>query len=97
MGCCLNPFPCQFFAQGFPGPLFTSLPLLGFVGQHSCCASPFHHFILQASLAHLLPLHLFYFHGIFARSFGLPRPNYYISTSHYFLGLLAFKPTHRVY
>ena len=69
---CANPFLHQFFAQDFVGPLSTSLPLLGFIGQHSCCASPFHYFIPQASLTHLLLLYLFYSHRFFARFFGLP-------------------------
>ena len=47
----------------------------------------------QASSTHLLLLCLFYSHRLFARSFGLPRPNYHILTSYYFLDLLAFKPT----
>ena len=94
VGCRVNPLPCQFSAQGFPSPLFTFLPLLGFIGQHFCCTSPFHHFISRASLAHLLPLYLFYSHGFFARFFGLPRPNYHLFTFLYFLGLLAFKSTH---
>ena len=46
-----------------------------------------------ASLAYLLLLYLFCFHGLFARFFWLPRPNYDIFTSYYFLGLLAFKLT----
>ena len=37
------------------------------------------------------------FPWLFAKSFGLPQPNYHIFTSHYFLGLLAFRPTHWVY
>ena len=57
---CANPFLHQSLAQGFLGPFFISLPLLGFIDQHSYCASPF--FIHRASLAHLLPLYLFYFH-----------------------------------
>ena len=51
------------------------------------------HFILQASPTHLLHLYIFYSYGLFAKSFGLPRPNYHIFTSYYFSGLLAFKPT----
>ena len=47
--CCASLLLCQSFTQGFLGPLFTSLPLLGFVGQHSHCASPFHYFIPRAS------------------------------------------------
>ena len=43
-------------SSGFLGPITTSLPLLGFVSQHSCCASPFHYFIPQASSAYLLLL-----------------------------------------
>ena len=97
VGCRVNPLPCQFSAQGFPSPLFTFLPLLGFIGQHFCSTSPFHHFIPRVSSAHLLPLYLFYSHGFFARFFGLPWPNYHLFTSLYFLGLLAFKPTHWVY
>ena len=46
-----------------------------------------------ASSAYLLLLYLFYFHGLFARFFWLPRPNYHIFTSYYFSGLLAFKLT----
>ena len=94
---CASPLLCQSFAQGFLGPLFTSLPLLGFIGQHSYCSSPFRYFIPRASLAHLLPLYLFYSHGLFARSFGLPWPNYHILISYCVLGLFAFRPTHWVY
>ena len=56
---CVNPLLYQSFAWGFLGPLFTSLPLLGFVSQHSCCASPFHYFIHWTSSAHLLLIYLF--------------------------------------
>ena len=95
--CRANPLLRQSFTQGFLGPFFTSLPLLGFVGQHSYCANSFHYFIPRAFSTCLLPLNLFYFHGLFARLFGLPLPNYHIFTFHYFLGLLDFKPTHWVY
>ena len=40
------------------------------------------HFIPQAYLAHLLLLYLFYSHGLFARSFELPRPNYHVLISY---------------
>ena len=83
-----QPLPCKFFAQGFPCLLFTSLPLLGFVGKHSCYTNPFYYVILQASSTHLLPFYVFYSHELFAKSFGLPRPNYHIFTSYYYLGLL---------
>ena len=92
--CCASSLLCQSFTLGFLGLLFTSLLLLGFVGQHFCCASPFHHFISWASLAYLLSLYHFYSYGLFVRSFGLLRPNYHIFTSYYFLSLLAFRPTH---
>ena len=68
-------------SSGFLGPITTSLPLLGFVGQHSCCASPFHHIIPRASSTHLLLLYLFYSHRLFTRFFGLPWPNCHIFTS----------------
>ena len=68
-------------------PLSTSLPLFGFIGQHSCCASPFHY---SASSAHLFLFYLFYSHGPFAKSFGLPRPNYHILKSYYFFRLIGF-------
>ena len=55
-GLAISPPFCKFFVQGFSDPLFTSLPLLGFVGQYSCYTSPFHYIILQASPIHLLPL-----------------------------------------
>ena len=51
------------------------------------------HFISRASLAHLFLFYLFYFHGLFSKSSGLPWPNYHIFTSYYFSGLLAFKLT----
>ena len=54
---------------------------------------PFYHFISRAFSAHLLHFYLFYSHGLFARSFGLPWPNYHISIFYCFLSLLAFKPT----
>ena len=66
-------------------PFSTSLPLLGFISQHSCCASPFH------SSSHLLHLYLFYSHELFAKSFGLPQPNYHILTSYYFFGLIGLE------
>ena len=93
-GLVVNTLSCKFSAQGFSGLPFTSLPLLGFVGQHSCCTSPFHYVILWAFLAHLLLLYLYYSHGLFAKSFGLPRSNYHIFTSHYYLDLLGFRPAH---
>ena len=43
--CRVSPLLHQSFTQGFLGPLFTSLPLLSLVGQHSYCASPFHYLI----------------------------------------------------
>ena len=92
-----QPTSSSIFCLGLLRPTFTSLPLLGFVGRHSYCASPFHYFIPWASSAFLLHLYLFYFHGLFVRSFGLPRSNYHIFISYYFLGLLAFMLTHRVY
>ena len=95
--CRASPLLDQSFAQGFLGLLFTSLLLLGFVGQHSYCANPFHYFIPQASLTRLLPFYLFYSHGLLARSFELLRPNYHIFTSYYFLALLAFKSAQWVY
>ena len=95
--CHASPLLDQSFAQGFLGPLSTSLPLLGFIGQHSYCASPFHYLIPQASLAHLLIFYLFYSHGLFARSIGFPQPNYHILASYYFSDLLAFKPTQLIY
>ena len=66
-------------------PISTSLPLLGFISQHSCCASPFH------SSGHLLHLYLFYSHELFAKSFGLPQPNYHILTSYYFFRLIGLE------
>ena len=89
-GLITNLFPCKFSAEGFSVPLFTSFHLLGFVGQHSYCTSPFHYIILRASSIHLLPLYFYYSYEIFAKSFGLPWPNYHIFTSHYHLSLLAF-------
>ena len=77
----------------------TSLPLLGFIRPHSQCASPFH------SLGFLGPFHSSSFLNpfssflpllllqVFAKSFGLPRPNYHIFTFYYLFGLLAFVPT----
>ena len=97
MFCCglvVSPLPCEFSVPGFPCPLFTSLPLSDFASQHSCCTNPFHCIILRASSGHLLPLCLFYFYGFFAKSFGLPRPNYHIFTFQYYLGLLVFRPAH---
>ena len=93
-GLTVSPPSRKFFAQGFSDPLFTSLPLLGFVGQHSYCTSPFHYVILQASPTHILPLYLYYSYGLFTKSFGLPRPNYHIFTSYCYLGLLALRPAH---
>ena len=75
--CCASPFP-------------MFLPLLGFIGQHSYCVNPFYYLGFLGSFASSLPLLL---PLAFAKSFGLPQPNYYMFTSHYFLGLLAFKPT----
>ena len=51
------------------------------------------HFIPRASSAYLLLFYLFYSYGFFAKSFGIYRPNYYIFTSYYFSGLLAFRLT----
>lgn len=66
-------------------PLSTFLLLLGFIGQHFCCASPFH------SSDHLLHLYFFYSHGLFAKSFGLSRSNYHILTFYYFFGLIGLE------
>ena len=57
--CRASPLLYHSFAQGFLGPFSTFLPLLGFIGQHSYCASPFLYFIPRASSAHLLILYLF--------------------------------------
>ena len=68
-------------------PLSTSLPLLGFIGQHSCCASPFH------SSDHLLHFTSFTFMGFLLNPLGFHGP---ITTSLpliTFSGLLALKPT----
>ena len=65
-----SPLLHQSFARGVLSPLFISLPLLGFIGEHSCCASPFHYFIPRASLTRLPHFYLFYFHGLFAKFFG---------------------------
>ena len=70
VGCCASSLLCQSFAQGFLGPLFTSLPLLGFVGQYSRYASPFYYFIPWVSSAHLLPPDLFYSHGLLLYPLG---------------------------
>ena len=103
-------YPWAFGSMLLPIPFSTSLPLLGFIGQHSCCASPFPMFLplLGFTSQHSYCVSPFYYLGFlgsfasslplllplaFAKSFGLPRPNYYMFTSHYFLGLLAFKPT----
>ena len=93
-GLVVNTLSCKFSAQGFSGLPFTSSPLLGFVGQHSYCTNPFHYVILRASPAHLLRLYLYYSHGLFAKSFGLPQSNYHIFTSHYYLDLLGFRPAY---
>ena len=37
----VSPLLYHTFAQGFLGPLSTSSPLLGFIGQHSCYANHF--------------------------------------------------------
>ena len=89
-------FLVNFLLKASHSYLFTSLPLLGFVGKHSWCTNPFYYVILQAFSTHLVPFYLFYSHGLFAKSFGLPKPNYHIFTSYYYLGLLAFGPTHWV-
>ena len=54
------------------------------------------YFISWAFSAHFfsLPLLLLW---AFAKSFRLPRPNYYILTSYYLSGLLAFMPTLWIY
>lgn len=49
---------------------FTSFAL---IGQHSCCASLFYHFIHWASSTHLLILYLFLLHGLVAKFLELPR------------------------
>ena len=66
-------------------PLSTSLPLLGFIGQHSCCACPFHSL---GFLGPFTPLYFFYSHGLFAKSFRLFWPNYHIFISYYFSNTL---------
>jgi len=68
-------------------PLSTSLLLLSFIGQHSCCASPFH------SSDHLLHFTSFTLMGFLLNLLGFHGP---ITTSLpliIFSGLLALKPT----
>jgi len=73
---------------------FPHLYLFWLVGNIPAVPTHFYYFIPWASSAHLFPLYLFYSYGIFAKFFGLLWSNYYIFTSYYFLGLLAFKPNH---
>ena len=47
---------------------------MGFVDQHFCCASSFHYFILQASLACLLSLYHFYSYGFLLDPLGFFGP-----------------------
>ena len=89
VGCYASSLLCQSFAQGFLGPLFTSLPLLGFFGQHSCYASPFHYFISRASSAHLLLPYLFYSHRLFLDPFDFLGP---ITTYLPFITFWAYWP-----
>ena len=93
-GLSCQPIFLSILCSRLPRPALHIFTTFGLVGQHSCCVSSFHHLILWASLAHLLPLYFFYFHELFAKSFGLPWPNYHIFTSHYYLGLLAFRSNH---
>ena len=77
------------------GPLSTSFPLLGFIGQHSYYASPFH------SSSFLAPIYFFCtsftLMGLLLNPLGFLGP---ITTSLpliIFSGLLAFKPTQLIY
>ena len=69
-----QPLPCKFSAQGFPCLLFTSLPLLGFVGKHSCCTNPFYYVILRASSTHLLTFTSFTLMGFLLNLLGFLNP-----------------------
>ena len=91
-------------ALAVPAHFFINLLLMASLAHFPCLyifwallanilAMPVH-FIPRVSSAHLLLLYIFYSHGLFSRSFGLPQPNYHIFTSYYFLGLLAFRLTH---
>ena len=78
----------------FTSPFISCYPMGLRADTFAVTAHFFINLLLRASLAHLLLLYFFYTHRHFTRFFGLPRPNYHIFTSYYFLGLLAFKPTH---
>ena len=65
------------------GPLSISSPLLGFIGQHSCCASPFHSLSFLGPFTSLLALLLPW--GFFLNPLGFLDP---ITTS---LPLITFR------
>ena len=99
------PMDLRAYAPTMPAHFFINLLLMASLANFSyiylfwallakfLLCQPISLFHFRTSLTHLFFLYLFYSHGLFARSFGLPRPNYHILTSYYFLDLLAFKPT----
>ena len=105
-----SPFPTFFLLLGFTGwhscwasSLSTSLPLLNFYWATFLLCQPIPFLGLPWPISFLglsrpiffsLPLLLLW---AFAKSFRLPRPNYYILTSYYLSGLLAFMPTLWIY
>ena len=82
------------FCLGLLRPTFHIFTFFGLCWPKFLLCQPFHYFIPQTSSVHLLPLYLFYSHELLARSSVLLGPNYHIFTSYYFLGFLAFRPTH---
>ena len=89
-----QPTSLSIFCSGLPRPtfhIFTSFRLCWPTFLLCQTISLFHS---SGFLNPLLSFYLFYSHGLFARSFGLPWPNYHILTSYYFLSLLAFRPIH---
>ena len=68
-------------------PTFHIFPTFGLYWPTFLLCQPIS--FLELPCPHLLLLYLFYSYGPFAKSLGLPRPNYHILTSYYFFRFIG--------
>ena len=85
-----QPTSSSILCSGLPWPNFHIFTSFRLIGQCSCHASPFYHFIPWACFAIYFFFTSFYSHVLVAKFLGLPRPFYYIFTSYYPFGLIGF-------
>ena len=72
-------------AEAFAMSISYIIPSFGLTTQHSRWANPFRTLgflgpFHSLGVAHFILPYFFHAHGFFAKSFGLPRPNYHILT-----------------